>query len=390
MTLTPSVGVSGHHGRTRSRSLATRRPIRAVAAAAAYLAALVILSTGVGLALPRLSKDDGGPALWIGLSALVTGVAAVTWTGWRLLRRTRRRWWLLSLPALLVAAYLALWTVGQGVAASIPARPSLGSRTPADLGLGYETATVRTADGVDLAAWWVPSRNGAAVLLLHGAGSTRTSVLDQAAVLGRHGYGVLLIDARGHGESGGRGMDFGWYGESDATAALDFLTTRAGVDAGRIGIVGLSMGGESAIGAAGVDPRVRAVVAEGATTRVAADKAFLSAAYGVRGDLQRGIDRATYAVAGLLTAAPQPASLRDSVVAAQADGSPTPMLLITAGTVDTERLAAEYLDRAAPDAVERWTVPHAGHTGGLRTAPTEWKRRVLGFLDTALAPVAVR
>ena len=73
----------------------------------------------------------------------------------------------------------------------------------------------------------------------------------------------------------------------------------------RIGVVGLSMGGEEAIGAAGVDPRVRAVVAEGATNRVAADKGYL-AAYGVRGQIQRGIDWATYAVAGLLTPAPEP------------------------------------------------------------------------------------
>ena len=69
---------------------------------------------------------------------------------------------------------------------------------------------------------------------------------------------------------------------------------------------------------------------------------------------------------------------------AQADGTATPILLITAGRVDTELLAAKLLDRAAPDAVEVWTVPGAGHTGGLRTEPAQWQRRVLGFLDEAL------
>jgi len=345
---------------------------------------LVLASAGLGLLLPHVSKEGWVPASWVGLAAVLVGTVVAATSAWRLLGGTRRRWWLLTIPALLVTAYLSLWTVGQGVAASIPAHPALGSRTPADVGLTYESVTLRTEDGVDLAAWWVPSQNGAAVALLHGAGSTRTAVLDQAAVVARHGYGVLLVDARGHGESGGRGMDFGWYGERDADAAVSFLTRAPGVEPGRVGIVGLSMGGEEAIGAAGLDPRVRAVVAEGATGRVAADKGYLVEAYGVRGRVQQGIDWLTYAVAGALTAAPQPESLRHSVVAANADGTPTPVLLITAGDVETELQAATYIQDAAPAAVQVWTVPGAGHTQGLETAPAEWEQHVVGFLDAAL------
>lgn len=351
---------------------------------AAFLLAAVIVAAGVGIAVPRLGKGDSGPLAWLALVAVVMGAMVGLWCAWSLLRATTRRWWALTLPALLIGAYLALWTVGQGVAASIPAHPALGSRTPSDVGLRYQSVTLETVDGVELAAWWVPGENEAAVVLLHGAGSTRTSVLDHAAVLGTHGYGVLLLDARGHGGSEGRGMAFGWYGERDVAAALDFVAAQPVVAADRIGIVGLSMGGEVAIGAAGVDARVRAVVAEGATHRVAGDKDYL-AEYGARGDVQRGIDQVTFAVADLLSAAPRPELLRDAVADAQADGTPTPMLLITAGEVETELLAAELLDRAAPAAVDVWTVPGAGHTDGLRVEPTEWRRRVLGFLDEALA-----
>ncbi|MGN6574843.1 MAG: hypothetical protein ACTHKG_04075 [Nocardioides sp.] len=70
--------------------------------------------------------------------------------------------------------------------------------------------------------------------------------------------------------------------------------------------------------------------------------------------------------------------------AAQADGTSTRVLLITAGTVETERLAADFIRRAAPDAVDVWTVSGAGHTGGLRTSPGPWERRVVAFLDAAL------
>jgi pimeloyl-ACP methyl ester carboxylesterase len=140
-----------------------------------------------------------------------------------------------------------------------------------------------TADGVALSGWYVPATNSAAVALVHGAGSTRSSVLNHAVVLARHGYGVVLFDAHGHGQSGGRAMDFGWYGNQDVAATVSLLATQSEVDASRIAVVGLSMGGEEAIGAAASDTRIRAVVAEGATNRVTADKAWMSDEFGWQG-----------------------------------------------------------------------------------------------------------
>lgn len=304
------------------------------------------------------------------------------WAGLGVLRSTRRRWWLLSVPALLLATYVSLWTVGQAVAATHPPRPGLGDRTPADVGLDYREVRFPSSDGMELAGWYVPSRNGAAVALLHGAGSTRTAVLDHAAVLAGHGYGVLLYDARGHGDSAGEGMDFGWWGEADATGAVDFLSDLPDVSPDRIGLVGLSMGGEQAIGAAGADERVAAVVAEGATNRVAADKGFL-AAYGVRGEVQQQLDRLTYGLVDVLTDAPRPTSLRHSVAVATRRPDPTAFLLIAGGSADSETIAADFIGGDA-DGVPTWTVPGAGHVLGLRTAPEEWERRVVAFLDASL------
>ena len=122
----------------------------------------------------------------------------------------------------------------------------------------------------------MPSSAGAAAVLLHGAGSTRSNVLDHAVVLGRAGYGLLLFDARGHGRSGGRAMDFGWYGDADIAVAVTFLQAQPDVDDERIAAVGMSVGGEEAIGAGAGDPRIKAVVAEGATNGGAGDKAWLS------------------------------------------------------------------------------------------------------------------
>ena len=123
-------------------------------------------------------------------------------------------WWrLLAIPAAWLFFEFMLFPLTMAVFATNEPPGPLGAATPARYGLAYHDVAVRTADGVRLSAWYIPSRNGAAVVLLPGSGSTRSAVLAQAAVLARHGYGTLLMDGRGHGLSSGHAMDFGWWGD---------------------------------------------------------------------------------------------------------------------------------------------------------------------------------
>ena len=62
----------------------------------------------------------------------------------------------------------------------------------------------------ELEGWYVPSRNGAAVIAFPG----RKSPQRHARMLARHGYGVLLFDRRGEGRSDGDPNAFGWGGEA--------------------------------------------------------------------------------------------------------------------------------------------------------------------------------
>lgn len=339
----------------------------------------VVLATGLGFA-PFVVKETASVTAVAALVATGAGLGLVvggTVAAGRGRRRLRR---LASAAGAAVGTLVVGLVVGPAVAATNVPRPALGA-TPADRGLTYEDVTLRTADGVTLAAWYVPAAGRAAVVLLHGAGSTRSSVLAQAEALVGGGYGVLLVDARGHGASGGRAMDFGWHGDADVAAATTWLARRPGVVPDRIGLVGLSMGGEEAIGAAATDPRVRAVVAEGATARTAADEAWLGREFGLRGEAQERIEWLQDRVTGLLAGTGPPTALHDAVAGADAR-----FLLVTAGDVPDEGRAARWIASAAPDRVAVWTVPGAGHTGGLATEPDEWARRVLGFLDDALAP----
>lgn len=341
-----------------------------------WLVAAGLVAAGGGL-LPHLSH---------GLSLASVLAVALTVAGLLLLVVLSRSVWrrhgwptrLTMVPATLLLVALALLTLGQAVAATVVPRGTLGA-TPRDVGLGFVDLRLRTADGVDLAGWYVPSSNGAAVVLLHGAGSTRSDVLDRARVLAGRGYGVLLVDARGHGASGGRAMDFGWWGDLDVRAAVDGLVSRPDVTDGRIAVVGLSMGGEEAIGALASDRRIRAVVAEGATHRVAADRDWLVDRHGARGWVQVQLDRLTYALADLLTPASPPGTLRESVARA----APRPVLLVAAADRPDEKEAADAIAAASPHDVAVWVAP-GGHTAALAASPQEWVRRVGGFLDSAL------
>lgn len=333
----------------------------------------VLTAVGVGLGLPHLATDGAGPGDVVGGVAPVLGVVLLLAGGVGLVRAAPGWWRLVTAPAVLVVAALAVYVLATPLAAAVPAREPVGA-TPA---VDVEEVAVPTPDGEQLAGWFAPASGGATVVLLPGAGSSRDAVVDHLAVLNRGGHAVLALDPRGHGRSTGRGMDWGWYGETDVAAALTYLETRDDVDAGRIAVVGLSMGGEQAVGAAGADERVRAVVAEGVTGRGAADLHWLSDVYGWRGSLTEALHRATTAVADVLSPATPPPSLRSAAAVA----APRPILLVVGGTVVDEQHAAADIQRASPGNVTVWTVPGAGHIGGLPTDPAAWTERVLGFLD---------
>jgi pimeloyl-ACP methyl ester carboxylesterase len=279
-----------------------------------------------------------------------------------------------------VIAWFVLVPLTMAVyATNLPSGP-LGSASPAGYGLAYRDVAFRTADEVRLSAWYVPPRNGAVVMLLPGAGSTRTAVLGQAAVLARHGYGTLLLDTRGHGRSGGHAMDFGWRGGRDITAVVSYLTRQPGVLPGKIAALGESMGGEQAIAALGSDPRIRAVVAAGVTGMQGADHGWLPR--GIDGALTRGLEWVMYTAAGSLSGAPRPVPLRDAITVGY-----RPVLIIAGGGVPDEPTAARWFQAASPS-VRVWVVPHAGHTAALATQPGAWDEPATSFLAAALNPAA--
>ncbi|MEL6268281.1 MAG: alpha/beta fold hydrolase [Chloroflexota bacterium] len=133
--------------------------------------------------------------------------------------------------------------------------------TPENVGLSAQDITITTEDGIDLAAWYVPpvGTNDTVIIYLHGVGSNRSHLLDMASLLHDDGYGALLLDLRGHGESYAQYRTMGVYEVRDVQASVDYLLAQP--DVNRVGVTGTSFGASVALISAGQIPEIEAVVA---------------------------------------------------------------------------------------------------------------------------------
>ena len=126
----------------------------------------------------------------------------------------------------------------------------------------YQPVDLLTDDGIRLAAWYTPPKNGAVILLAHGYGNKRPEWV--YALLAKKKYGVLAWDARAHGESEGDISTIGYMEFLDVKAALEYA--RAQPDVEHIGAWGGSMGGATIIRAAAQFPQIEALFIDSSFT----------------------------------------------------------------------------------------------------------------------------
>lgn len=257
---------------------------------------------------------------------------------------------------------------------------NLPEETPADYGLPFEDVTATSSDGLKLAGWFVPSQNGAVILMQHGYKSTRKELLNEAEMMYRHGYGALLTTVRAHDHSDGEMITFGMNEVKDMDTWYQYLVSREDVDADRIGILGNSYGGMLVIQYAAQNENIKAVVA---------NSSFSSLNDTVSTSVTYFTDLPAFPFAPLIVfwAERETGFKTEDIDATKwiAQISPRPVFLMQGGAdVVISAESGQRLYDAAGEPKELWFDPELGHVQFDTERAEEYERRVVQFFDRYL------
>ena len=240
---------------------------------------------------------------------------------------------------------------------------------------------VEAKDGAILQGWKVsPAEpNGDWVLLYHGIADNRTGMLGHAEFLLRHGYSVVMMDARAHGASGGSICTYGWLERYDTVAVTDALYASEMVR--HLYALGVSLGAAVALQSAAVEPRIDAVAAEDPFSNMR-EEMYDYAGLELSPWLGKTLFRPAVAMAARELERdggfkPEDVSPEKAVAART-----FPVLLIC-GTAD-RRIPCRHAERiykAARGPKELWIVPGAGHAAALGRDAAAYENRVVKFFE---------
>lgn len=238
-------------------------------------------------------------------------------------------------------------------------------RDPVDAGIYYQDITLETADGLELAAWFVPASSVPdpggvpTILLTHGLLESKSSMLHLVPWFHKEGYNVMLFDFRGHGGSDREPTSIGPAEVMDVQAALDWLEAEGVVD--RVGGLGMSLGAAALVNTAVQDTRLDALVLDS----LFADWSDTDFAEGYR-----------LSPDWLVPGVPSPERLMASIH--------VPVFIIH-GTADIleDKEHAYRLYEAANEPKTLW-INDSGHAWSSWTYPDGYRDKVTGFFSSAL------
>lgn len=291
----------------------------------------------------------------------------------------------LILGVLWLVAALILALLALAFAATVPLmrrRDPDPPDCPANHDMPAEVVQFLSRDGLQLGGWWIPAAETprGTVILCPGQNGSLDKDIPQAVPLHRAGFNVLLFDFRAHGCSEGELVTLGALEQADLFGALDYLEAERGI--AQVGVLGFSMGAGVALLVAAQDPRIRALVVDGAFPHLRGILAGYLRLRGIPGPLAGGFARVVLWMAGLRAgydiARANPFDLAGRITAPTLflHGERDPFV----STDDVRALAARL---RGP--VELWSLPDCGHREAHRQHPDEYARRVVDWFARHLA-----
>jgi uncharacterized protein len=249
------------------------------------------------------------------------------------------------------------------------------ARHPEKTGVaGLHEISFAAAGDPPLAAWYAAGANRAAIVLVHGVGGDRSSLLPEIKYLTDAGFGVLSLDLPGNGASEGK-IVWGAPEWRAISAAVEWLSKRSEVDPQRIGAYGMSMGAYVLCQAAVADRRIQAVVLTASPHDVVEFNWVATARWGLLSQLP------TYWA--LRNSGTPLDNLPKDIIGSIA---PRPLLIING---DEDSLVTEWMARilyeAARDPKELYIVKGAHHGDYARVSPIEYRTHLVDFFNKTLA-----
>ncbi len=240
-----------------------------------------------------------------------------------------------------------------------------------------QPVTITRADGLMLAGWLAPSANGKTFILQHGYAANSADLLPIAAMLTRQGYGVLLYDFHGHGNSAVAPVTLGLTEVQDTQAAVAFLRSTPQTATDQLGILGVSMGGATALLASVDLPALEVIITDSAFADVRNEVAVGIA---VKTPLPgKPLDKVFIQLAEWQTGISLSAIRPVDVIA---DLSPRPVLIIQ-GAADARVYPYNGTDlyAAAKAPKSYWLAPTGDHAKLYEADPAAYEATVVNFLN---------
>lgn len=168
-----------------------------------------------------------------------------------------------------IISLVLLFLIFLAIVPHIIMSPVLGKRVesqqhkPEDYGIAAEQISLKTEDGLLLAAWHTKadSSKGTIIVLSGIEKPSVTAFFGYAKMFADNGWDSLLIEMRGRNLSEGKEIGLGYTEWNDVVAGINYLSENQEVSGHPIIAMGTSMGGATSIMAAGKDSRIDGVIA---------------------------------------------------------------------------------------------------------------------------------